>query len=219
MDPAALDLLKSLHLDGFTQKAIRQGLFTFELPEGSDASAAVQDSRIGFRLEGSEGSRVIQVRLEGFTFSAVRSYTSWAEFSAEAKEYFDVFREKVGATTVGRTAVRYINLIELPLAEVSFDDYLTSAPKIPSELPQGLSRFLQRVVIPFPVDRCVAIVTQALEPPSPSGIPVVLDIDVFSEENLQADSAQLWSVLGKLRDVKNRIFFASVTDLALKNCR
>jgi uncharacterized protein (TIGR04255 family) len=149
----------------------------------------------------------------------VKSYSSWTEFSAEAKKYFDLFREKVGAHGVGRTAVRYINLIELPLAEVSLDDYLTSAPKIPPEIPQGLSSFLQRVVIPFPEDRCTAIVTHALEPPTPSGLPVVLDIDVFSEENLRADSAQLWSVLGRLRDVKNRIFFASVTDLALKACR
>jgi uncharacterized protein (TIGR04255 family) len=83
-------------------------------------------------------------------------------------------------------------------------------------MPQALSGFLQRVVIPFAVDGTTAIVTQVLEPPKEGLIPVVLDIDVFVMTRFGVNSHGIWTTLDGLRNVKNEIFFSSVTEKALE---
>lgn len=116
---------------------------------------------------------------------------------------------------VQRLAVRYINVINLPPG-VDFDLYLTAGPRVPPEVPQALSGFLHRVVIPIAIDGTTAIVTQVLEPPKEGLIPVVLDIDVFIMARYGAKSQEIWTTLDGLRKVKNDIFFSSVTEKALE---
>jgi uncharacterized protein (TIGR04255 family) len=217
LDSAFLPQLEALAIDDFTsRKAIREGHFSFDLSENRPASTAVRDAQIGFRLENADASRVVQFRLNGFTFSVLKGYVSWEQFVAEAKVLWSKYLMRTDLKRLSRIALRYINFIELPLAEVSFDDYLTAAPQVPPGLPQGLSSFLQRVVVPFPASGHTAIITQALEPPSPTGIPVILDIDVFSEQAVSTADEELWTRLLSLRKTKNDIFFSYVTDLALK---
>ena len=123
------------------------------------------------------------------------------------------------AKRVNRLAVRYINAIELPLAGADFDEYLTAGPRIPESLPQFLTSFLQRVVLPFAEVSGHAIITQALEAPTTRGLTAVLDIDVFAECLIDGADPEIWSKLGQLRIIKNRIFFASLTKKALESYR
>ena len=63
-----------------------------------------------------------------------------------------------------------------------------------------------------------AIVTTASEPSF--GTPdttIILDIDVFSDAaELAADDARLEPMLERLRDLKNRLFFESLTEDAVR---
>ena len=54
-------------------------------------------------------------------------------------------------------ALRYINRINIPLPFTDFKQYLRTTPEIARELPQGLSTFLMRLVIPM--DHFESIVT------------------------------------------------------------
>jgi uncharacterized protein (TIGR04255 family) len=38
-----------------------------------------------------------------------------------------------------------------------------------------------------------------------------LDIDVFREVSLEPDSEKIWEILEELRNIKNNIFFKSIT--------
>lgn len=79
-------------------------------------------------------------------------------------------------------------------------------------MPQGLIGFLTRIVVQEPSLGCTAIVTQALEAVSESeATPVILDIDVFKEEEFDPNGESPWAYLQKLRGFKNRIFFESIT--------
>ncbi|WP_206999822.1 hypothetical protein [Trinickia mobilis] len=85
-------------------------------------------------------------------------------------------------------------------------------------MPQAVSGFLTRVIVPDETAKCTSVVTQAFEGPpseSPSGssIMVILDIDVFRVtriDDLAADD--IWSGLDVLRDQKNRMFFEHLTE-------
>lgn len=113
-------------------------------------------------------------------------------------------------------AVRFINLLPLPVPFDDFSEYLTAAPNVPPNLPQGLSAFLQRVVIVDPAQNRKAIVTQALEESEISvqtgTVGIFLDIDTFRVARVDSPNPEVWAVLDQLRDFKNAIFFDHITE-------
>ncbi len=171
-----------------------------------------------FRVDGyafitSDGRQVVQYRLDGFTFSRLRPYSKWEEVHPEARRLWDIYRTATKPLLVTRLAVRYINAIEIPLKTFDYDDYFTAAPKIPEGLPQGLQHFFTRLVIPFPNRGAVAIVIQT---PSgkqdPVNTAILLDIDVFEEVSLSPEDARIYEIFSVLREIKNEVFFKSVTE-------
>ncbi len=167
----------------------------------------------GYAFITSDGRQVVQYRLDGFTFSRLRPYSRWEDVYAEVRRLWDIYRTATNPLLVTRLAVRYINAIEIPSKTFETDDYFTAAPKIPEGLPQGLQHFLTRLVIPFPDRGAVAIVIQT---PSvkqdPVNTAILLDIDVFEEVSLSPEDARIYEILSVLREIKNEVFFKSITE-------
>jgi uncharacterized protein (TIGR04255 family) len=101
---------------------------------------------------------------------------------------------------------------------LDFDDYLAAAPIIPKGLPQTFEGFLTRIVVPHVETGAHIAMSQLLDAPNPQArtVPVIIDIDVFRELDIPADSPALWDFLAKMRDVKNHAFFDSVTPRCLE---
>jgi uncharacterized protein (TIGR04255 family) len=93
-----------------------------------------------------------------------------------------------------------------------FDEYLVCPPRVPDELPQGVSSFLTRVIIHEPSIEANAVITQALESVVGDVVPIILDIDVFKLRTEGMEENDIWSTLENLRIFKNRIFLASITE-------
>jgi len=171
---------------------------------------------LGWRYESADGSRVVQLRRNGMTYSILREYTDWNDIKSATHSIWTLFRGWTGKVSLGRVAVRYTNVLNLPFG-AELNDYLAAAPQVPRGLPQTLTHFLERIVVPF--DHGIfANVTQTLEPALtiPPVTRVILDIDAFSQRPFESDSNELWVFLDHLRAVKNDIFFYSVTDRALE---
>jgi uncharacterized protein (TIGR04255 family) len=189
----------------------------------NDGSAAhASHAVLGRRLDVDNPPHVLQCRTSGFTFSRLSPYGDWGDFRDAAKGWWEIFSDIVRPEVINRVAVRYVNAIRLPLPFKDFDEYLVCPPKIPDALPQALSSFLQRVVIPDEVNDCTSIVTQALEDQSTSNdgkvsVTVLLDIDVFRSTRIDRQNhADLWAGLDTLRMQKNRIFFESLTERTME---
>ncbi len=207
---------ETLNFDGFVKAVVmKQGAFKFEISRDSAAQASVTSNEpFGVRFERNNGAEVLQFRRDGMTLSILKNYTNWEAIEEAARNAWHRFLEASGPASVARLAVRYINVIELPPGQ-DYDEYLTAGPRIPARLPQVVTHFIQRVVVPFADSDATAIITQALETPSAGHISAVLDIDVFVVCSLEGVSAEIWSSLEKLRDIKNNIFFSSLTEKAL----
>jgi uncharacterized protein (TIGR04255 family) len=181
--------------------------------------AQERDEPFGWRYATAGGSRIVQLRRDGLTFSVLQGYTNWAETKASAHAVWQQYCDWGRPAQVARVAVRYINVLTVPVG-ADFDVYLSAGPRVPPGAPNALSGFLNRVVIPFPQEKTWAVVTQALEQSKdPSVSAVILDIDVWRESRYPADSGDIWITLDSLRDIKNRIFFGSVTEIALEPYR
>jgi uncharacterized protein (TIGR04255 family) len=91
-------------------------------------------------------------------------------------------------------------------------------PAIGPSLPQGIAGMYWRVVLPQPP--ATIVVTQALDQAVMAEkviVPVILDIDVFVEGKVFASTGEeLWEQLDQLRELKNRVFFGSLTPKALE---
>ena len=110
--------------------------------------------------------------------------------------------------------MRYINLLNLPLPLKDFKEYILTTPEIAPNLPQGLLSFLMRLVIPDERSKSIAIVTETIEPVKEDTVPLIFDIDVFREGTFDPERPEIWEAMEQLRQLKNEIFFNSITEKA-----
>jgi uncharacterized protein (TIGR04255 family) len=220
LPPSFVDQLKIPILAGYLRVGdIKYGGMRFQLPPDRPAQVAItSDEIVGARFDKEDKSKAVQFRRDGITFSVLKDYRNWDDIRCTAGDFWQLFLDLAGtqvAPAIKRLAVRYINVINVP-ATGDLDHYLTAGPRIPSALPQGLTTFLQRLVVPFTEEQASAIITQALEPQVESVVPTVLDIDVFSEVgSIDGANAEVWNRLDRLRFIKNRVFFAFLTPKSL----
>lgn len=105
----------------------------------------------------------------------------------------------------------------MPTKALDFDEYFTAFPRIPPNLPQSLTTFLSRVVVPIEQERATVSVSLALEETQQQGfVSVLLDIDVARETPNLSGSSEIWTTLDSFRSLKNKAFFGSLTEKAVK---
>lgn len=197
---------------GKRTRRMMHGTVEFKADESVPVTKAQSDI-VGYLFSSSDEKQVVQFRLDGFTFSRLRPYTRWEQVYPEAVRLWEIYRDGTSPVALTRLAVRYINSIEIPLKAFDYDDYFTAAPKIPSELPQALQTFFTRIVVPFQERNAWAAI--ALAPsdiPDPVKTVIILDIDVFSQVNLAPGDSRIHEVFAALREIKNQIFFSSLTE-------
>lgn len=217
---AAIDRFVSVAEGSFAQRSDLMhalvGLGNANVPPQSTHSI------IGRRLDSVDPPHVLQCRTTGFTFSRLSPYGEWRDLREAAKGWWDKFAEIVNPEVVTRVAVRYVNSIDLPVPVTDFGDYLVCPPRVPASLPQSISGFLSRIVMPDPENNCTTAITQALEglPTLGGGAPkvaILLDIDVFRDTHIDRPSLhEVWTSLDVLRDQKNRVFFEHLTEKAME---
>ena len=171
-------------------------------------SRAIRDVGIAFKGE----SVVAQFRVDGFTFNKLAPYTSWDEVFAEALRLWRIYVQAARPLDLARMAVRYVNRLQLP-SPADLSKYLEVPPTLPPPLSHRMQEYLTRFVI---VDRdrdASAVIIQALERSLDSAVMSLLfDIDAFRDDALAPDDSSIPDVFQRLRDLKNEIFFATLTE-------
>lgn len=197
-------------------KEMRQSQFQFKMDKDKPTLAeVVAEGALGWRYERDDGSVMVQLRRNGMTYSILKNYPGWNVLREASRDAWREFLAVSGSVHASRLAVRYINAINIPLG-ADYDEYLTAGPRVPKSVPPIVTSFLQRVLVPFEEDAATAIITQTLEMPATAA---VLDIDVFTECSLEGSSDDIWSKLGRLRGIADRIFFSSLTEKVLESYR
>jgi uncharacterized protein (TIGR04255 family) len=183
---------------------------------GSSVSASASQRDLGYRFLSNDRKRILQARLDGFTFSQLEPYHNWGTLQSETQRLWKVYRSVTQPKTVRRVAVRYINRLDLPIDSsgfLDFKDYLQTVPEVSPALSQGLSDYFMQLQIPQEDLQALLIINEAMLPPlSQDTVSLLLDIDLFSTVEFAADSDAIWSLLEKFRDRKNEVFEACITD-------
>jgi uncharacterized protein (TIGR04255 family) len=186
----------------------------------SNSGASLNSRKVGVRLHSADERHVAQCQIQGFTLSRLTPYEDWDRLVEEARRLWVIYRQVLEPQAVVRCAARFINDLQLPMkAGDSYQKYLNKLVDLPAGTPQAVSRFLQRFELTDTARNANVNLTLAMQ----SGyvvegapVPVVLDIDCYSACELGPDSAELWSRIAMLRDVKNECFFGVLTEPAVE---
>jgi uncharacterized protein (TIGR04255 family) len=182
-----------------------------------ESAVARSEGRLhGFMLKAADGVRLAQFRSDGFTFNHLRPYTRWEEVQSEALGLWQTYVEVLRPTLVIRIALRYINHLSFPEPRADLRRYLEAPPSVPSSLSYRLAGFVQRLTFVDTETGARAHVTQALEPAMAETTVVILDIDAYKAAEFEVHDDRLSPALEELREMKNNIFFGSVTEDAAR---
>jgi len=172
----------------------------------------------GYLFRSSDKSKIVQSRLDGFTFNKLKPYEDWGTFCNEAKELWIKFLKIAKPKNTTRLALRYINQIDIPLPFKEFNEYILTIPEIAPGLPNALSEFLMKLVISNDEIKSKAIILETMKNVETKNgqkiLPLIFDIDVFRQISLDPNSEEIWNIMSTLRNFKNDIFFNSLTDKA-----
>jgi uncharacterized protein (TIGR04255 family) len=175
----------------------------------------------GYRIAKADESRVLQAKVDGFSYSALAPYDRWETFCPETRSLWELYRDRYQPVQVTRVAVRYINRIDIPLeifnsrGQLKLESFFKSYPHITEELPHNtMAGFIMQVPIPQPDIESVLLLKQGVVPPPRPGIfSVLLDLDLFRDVAWDPnDDAMIWEFFDTLRDRKNQAFEASITE-------
>lgn len=169
----------------------------------------------GFLFTSNDTKKILQLRLDGFTFNKIKSYDNWESFKGEAKHYWDIYTKLTEPLKIKRIALRYINRIEIPEGQPDLREYIVMLPNIPDNIPQTYSDFFLRMAL-YDQDtknRVNIIETIDNKAQTESMVPFILDIDVFKNEDLGiSNDKKLWQFFDEIRGLKNDIFFNIITN-------
>lgn len=183
--------------------------------EGTAAALPTSGGIDGYLFKSPQEKKMVQARLDGFTFNKLKPYKTWEMFRDEARELWEFYFQTTNPVRITRIALRYVNRIEIPLPMKDFKEYILTTPEIAPKLPQVLNQFFMQLVIPNPDIQSTAIINQTMEIPTENQrLPLIFDIDVFQNRTYIENKVEMWDEFEKLRIFKNEIFFNSITDKA-----
>jgi uncharacterized protein (TIGR04255 family) len=184
---------------------------TFGVQDGK-AMTDAQYQELGFMLKAEDHQDVVQFRRDAFVYSRLSPYTSWEQVLPKAAELWASYRDAIKPERVVRLGVRYINRLRLPLP-VDLSEYLTSPPVVPQTLPSTIRAYLTRMILHDASTSNSVAVTHASEPSMDQNrIVVLLDVDAFREVDMDPADEGLLEILESLRQLKNQVFFGSITE-------
>jgi len=212
-DLLTLDKMYDTIKDLYPNRQVRE-ISQFQIQQNEEGSQETKHSiaHDGYFFTSETKDKVVQARLDGYSFSKLKPYKDWKTFRDEAYELWDVYKSIANPLKVTRLALRYINRIVIPQASVDFNEYFLTTPEISQKLSQSLSEFYMRLVMPQDDMKSVAILTQTLgrDIPNQNEVPIIFDVDVFQQVDLPPDSNEIGEVFEHIHNVKNQIFFDSL---------
>lgn len=216
IDPKVLAACHDVFKDAYPIREEQRVIeFGVEQPADGPPRPLTQDHGVsGYQFIAENRTELVQCKRDGFSFNRLRPYPGWEEASTKARRAWELYRETFPQAQVTRVALRYINQILVPVAaeRVQMEKYFSVHPPCPALPSLNFNGFMSQAHITDSETALEANWIFARYPhPDPTILSIVLDIDVFvqGEKAVGTDVAGLWETM---RELKNRLFFGTVTE-------
>lgn len=171
----------------------------------------------GLRCESADKLHIAQLNRDGFSFSRLKPYQSWEQFYQEGMRLWALYNEVAQSAEIQRLGLRFINRIEFSPVEAKPEDFLENPPKTPRGMEIPFEGFLHHNTFSVPGHPYGINVIQTVQPAqgADDSWGVILDIDVFTTKPI-TDQDSMGQHLTKMRWLKNKVFFGSITTKTLE---
>ena len=188
-------------------------LFEGQMMVGAKVGATASQSPIGYIASHDDKKQILQLRLDSFAFSRLAPYDCWENFRDEAKRLWNLYQSVTHPEAIARLALRYINRLDIPLPVGDLKEYLRTFPEVSTDLPQGLTGYFMQLQIPQESLETILVINQAIvSPPTPDLISIILNLDLFLEQNIPNNEIGIWDILEQMHEQKSIAFEACITD-------
>lgn len=188
-------------------------------PTNRQATVSSRDN--GYRLASKDRTDILQITPNSMVCGRLAPYLGWERYRKWAASNWKTWRRVAGYRKIQRLGLRYINRIDIPAdagAKIRIEDYLNVYPEYPDQqaMPH-LSQYTMQLVGPLDGGNFNLIINSGIMPP-----PLIahssfaLDIDVVREHDVPQKDDDIWALFDVMREHKNRVFEACVTDKARK---
>lgn len=220
-DVSSNDLAELGFEGNWRKKDTLKGEFT--LPPGSEPiqPPSVKRTHEGFTLfaptfEAPE--EVVDFEFKRFSYHRLPGYDSFANSVGRLEPYWERYLELFAPQNVESLSVRFLNAITIPGASFEYRDYFEAPLPVPPDL-QDLVDGTQSFRSDLNLDLSgpyTAYVSSRLKGRNSAGVEIILDIKVKRSELFAATNwAGISGALAGLREVKNKLFFGSLTEKAV----
>ncbi len=172
-------------------------------------SASANQNPVGYGFSTEDKQRRIQARLDGFTFSQFKPYSSWNKFQETAHNLWEIYNNTTNPVDIESIALRYINRIEIPDANLSLKDYFTTFPEISPGLSQTSGTQILHLQVPIEEVDSIAHITQARVQQQ---LFVLLDINIISQGTISIQVEDIWDKFNLIHQNSDRIFETFITN-------
>lgn len=184
---------------------------------GDEIVGTTSGTQLGYTFKSNDGSFVMRSNLDRFAYSRLGQYTEWSDFLAEVEPKWESYKVAIAPTDITSVGVRFVNRIDVMKPQIEIKDYLRTSIDVSPYLPQAISGYFAQVGIPLQDYEAHANVTTAiLDSDEPDTTSLILDIDVTRAVTLSLGSPafedELLATLAQLREAKNFVFEACITD-------
>lgn len=186
-------------------------------------TSEVVNTPLGFAYATKDVKQIFQIRTDGFTHNRLEPYVDWVSFAGEAKRLWTKYVALAKPETIEILGLNYLNRIYVPLG-TPFEEYFRTYIQIAPDLPQSVNTYNAAFQLNWPGDDGIlAFVGQSLAPSLKEGFAaMILNIQAFKRLNKSAidvEDDEIWNTFNILRDVKNSVFEACITELVRKEIR
>jgi uncharacterized protein (TIGR04255 family) len=173
----------------------------------------------GFKISSADKADIALVKTTGLTSARLAPYEGWEKLYELAQSNWEAWCKGTRRTQAERIGVRYINRLDIPFAGregIPLEHYLKFVPNTPDFSHRPLLSHSVRVVKQLEDKRwtCTIISTMVDPPPLIGHLSLLLDIDVFRQEDIPSHDDALWEEIAAVRELKNNVFEACITDQA-----
>jgi uncharacterized protein (TIGR04255 family) len=198
-----------------------QVLSETQMRQERDAPPQVQMGRQALhavQLIQEDGKQLVQFRENGFSFNRLAPYNGLDVYLGEIERTWNLFQKLANPVKIRKVALRTINRILLPVEEngINLEEYIKTSPRLPTNCDLIFVGFLNhhKAVDPHSENQVDIILTA--QPVKTNELPIILDINAFREVSLDyGDWAEILSLMGALRDLKNNVFRNTLTEKCL----
>lgn len=159
----------------------------------------------------------VEILEDTLTYVTELPYEGWDNFVEQVSSVLSIMSNVLVNVEITRTSIRFVNRFLLDEFETPAD-YFTTVISKKGETLFPLSQYGFRLQYEVPQTNIYAIVNQSVENEISNKYTYLLDIDVLDKQSLYYEKETVLSSLSNLREIKNKIFFDSITEKTESLC-